>query len=766
MSALVDLTRISSLYERFAERVALGRERLGRPLTLTEKILFAHLDAPERQGLTRGRDTALLHPDHVALQDATAQMAVLQFMTAARERVALPVTVHCDHLITARSSAEEDLDEALSRNGEVFEFLRSAAARYGVGFWEPGAGIIHQVLLENHAFPGGLMIGTDSHTPNAGGLGMLAVGVGGADAVDAMMGLPWAVTLPKMIGVRLTGTLTGWTAPKDVILKLACELSVKGGTGAVVEYFGPGTRALSATGKATVTNMGAEIGATSSVFPFDERIAAYLRTTGRDSVADEAERYAEFFAPDPEVEKDPARFFERVIEIDLTTLEPHVVGPHTPDLARPISRLAEDARREGYPLDLGAALIGSCTNSSYEDLGRAAHIAGQAAPRGIVARAELFVSPGSERVRATIARDGLLDALEAVGARLLANACGPCIGQWHRAPHGEGGANSIVTSFNRNFAGRHDGNPQTHAFIASPEVVTALALAGRLDFNPLEDTLPTEDGEGLKLTPPAADDLPAQGFSVVRGGFVAPPEDGSEVTVVIAEDSERLQALTPFPAWDGRPLEGLRVLLRARGKCTTDHISAAGQWLRFRGHLENISRNLLLGATNDFTGEVGRGTDVETGERGVPLPELAFRYRQRGVEWLIVGDDNYGEGSSREHAAMEPRFLGGRVVVARSFARIHETNLKKQGILPLTFCDPDDYGAFLEDDKVDVVGLLDLAPGSRVKLRLRHAAGSVTEIDTEHTLTAEQVRWWQAGSAINSYGRNPQSSTASVDRGE
>ena len=744
-----NLDAIQRLYESLAERHAIGRKRLGRPLTLAEKILFAHFTDPENQPLERGKDEALLRPDHVAMQDATAQMALLQFMVAGRERVALPTTVHCDHLILARTGADADLAGALNTNKEVYDFLRTVSGRYGIGFWKPGSGIIHQVVLENYAFPGGLMIGTDSHTPNAGGLGMVAVGVGGADAVDAMVGMPWAVRMPKLIGVKLTGALNGWTAAKDVILKLAGILTVKGGTGAIVEYFGPGTRSISCTGKATITNMGAEIGATTSTFPFDDRMATYLRATERAEVAALAEKYADALRADPEVAEAPERYYDRIIEIDLSTLEPHVVGPHTPDLARPISKMGDDARANDYPLDVRVALIGSCTNSSYEDIGRAAHIARQAAAKGLKAKAQILITPGSDQIYNTIKRDGLLEVLEGVGAKVLANACGPCIGQWQREDIEKGERNSILTSFNRNFARRNDGNIGTHAFISGPEMVMALAFGGRLDFNPLTDTLRTPDGGELRFEPPVAPELPEKGFAAGLAGYIDPPSDPSRVDVAIDSKSERLQRLTPFAAWDGAPLEGLRVLLRARGKCTTDHISAAGPWLKYRGHLENISQNLLLGAQNDFTGESGRGTDVDSGEGGVPLPELAKRYRDRGEQWIVVGDENYGEGSSREHAAMEPRFLGGRAVVVRSFARIHETNLKKQGMLPLVFADPTDYGKFRETDRIDVLDLEKLAPGTTIRLRLRHDDGSEDLVPTRHTFTEEQIGWFRAGSALN-----------------
>ncbi|MHC4470417.1 MAG: aconitate hydratase [Planctomycetota bacterium] len=746
---LTDIDLVRAVYERFDERVKIGRERLARPLTLAEKILFAHLDTPETQEVERGESYAFFRPDRVAMQDATAQMALLQFILTGRPKVAVPSTVHCDHLIRARVGAEDDLAGAEGENAEVYRFLQQASAKYGIGFWKPGAGIIHQVILENYAFPGAMMIGTDSHTPNAGGLGMVAIGVGGADAVDVMAGEPWGLTWPKLIGIRLTGTPSGWTSPKDAILKLAGILSVKGGTGHIVEYFGPGTAALSATGKATITNMGAEVGATTSVFPFDEKGAAYLRTTGREAVAELAEEYAAHLRADPEVADDPDRYYDRVIEIDLSALEPHLVGPHTPDLAHPMSRMGEDVEREGYPDEVKVALIGSCTNSSYEDIDRAASLARQAKEAGLQVKAKLLVSPGSEQIRATIERDGQLELLESVGAVVLANACGPCIGQWDRADIEKGVRNSIVTSFNRNFARRNDGNPDTLAFIGGPELVTALAFGGRLSWNPVTDAIPLPDGGEFRFEPPVGAELPSGGFTRGAEGFEAPPEDGSSVELSVAPDSERLQLLEPFPAWDGEDLEGLPVLLKAAGKCTTDHISAAGPWLRFRGHLENISGNLYLSAQNAFAEEPGKGTDVTTGERGVALPELAKRYGQQGVQWVVIGDENYGEGSSREHAAMEPRHRGCRAVIARSFARIAETNLKRQGILPLWFAVAADYDLIRETDRVAVKGLGGLAPDSTVTVALTHEDGTEDAFAVRHTLSAAQVEWFKAGSALN-----------------
>jgi aconitate hydratase len=746
LSTPVDL--IERLYAQLPERVGIARRRLGRPLTFVEKILFNHLRDPENQGVERGVDYGEYLPDRVAMQDATAQMALLQFMTARLPRVAVPTTVHCDHLIQAHVAAGPDLAVAEETNREVYDFLRSVSAKYGIGFWKPGSGIIHQVVLEHYAFPGGMMIGTDSHTPNAGGLGMVAIGVGGADAVDVMTGGPFGVRVPKLIGVRLTGELSGWTSAKDVILKLAGILSVKGGTGAIVEYFGPGAAGLSATGKATSCNMGAELGATTSVFPYDERMAAYLKSTGREQYADLANAVAEHLRADDEVDADPERFFDRVVEIDLSTLEPHIVGPHTPDLARPVSQMGADAQREGYPVELTSALVGSCTNSSYEDIGRATHVARQAAARGVSAKTPLLVTPGSEQVRATIARDGMIAGLEEIGATVLANACGPCIGQWKRDDIQPGQTNSILTSYNRNFPKRNDGNAATLAFIASPEIVVAQALAGRLDFDPTHDTLTAADGTEFRLEPPTGDELPERGFDPGELGYLEPPADGSGVEVVVDPASERLQLLEPFPAWDGQDYTDCVVLLKAAGKCTTDHISPAGPWLRYRGHLDRISDNMFIGANSAFGGEAGQGTNVLTGATD-SYSSIARDYRAKGVRWVAVGDENYGEGSSREHAAMEPRFLGGVAVLVRSFARIHETNLKKQGMLPLTFADPSSYDLVRVDDRVDILGLAELAPGRPVRVRLRHADGTTDEFDTTHTLSEEHIAWFRAGSALN-----------------
>jgi aconitate hydratase len=728
---------VEAAYARFPESVAAARERIDRPLTFGEKTLFAHAVDARAVGIARGVDYGDYRPDRVAMQDALAQVVLLQFMLAGLSTTAVPTTVHCDHLIRARVGAATDLADAVDANREVYEFLQTGCAKYGIGFWKPGSGIIHQVVLENYAFPGGMMIGTDSHTPNAGGLGMIAVGVGGGDAVDVMSGGPFNLRVPRHIGVRLTGTLSGWTAPKDVILKVAGLLSVKGGTGAIVEYFGPGARSISATGKATICNMGAEIGATCSLFPYDANTAKYLRATGREAIADLADRHAEFLDHDPAVDAHAERCFDRVVEIDLSTLEPHLVGPGTPDRDRPVSEIAAEAEREGYPLEISVALVGSCTNSSYEDIGRAAHIARQAAARGLRVRSPLMITPGSEQVRATIERDGLLSDLESIGATVLANACGPCIGQWDRIDSPDG-PNVIVTSFNRNFPARNDGNKNTLAFIGSPETVVGMALGGRLDGAFLRD-----------FDAPVADDLPALGFDRGDSGFVAPGGDPARIAVTVRPGSERLELLAPFAAWNGQDLHGLRVLLKAKGKCTTDQVSPAGKWLEYRGHLTNISRNLFSGVINAYADrEPGLGIDARDGSV-VALPDLALAYKTAGIDWIAVGDDNYGEGSSRELAAMEPRFMGGRAVLARSFARIAETNLKKQGVLTLVFADPADYDRVQAADLVDIIGLTELAEGSRVGIVLRHADGTVDEIDATHTLSAEHIEWFAAGSALN-----------------
>jgi aconitate hydratase len=740
---------VEAAYERYPERTAIARERLGRPLTFAEKVLVAHADDPSTIGLERGGDYGDYRPDRVAMQDATAQMALLQFTLAGLPRVAVPTTVHCDHLIQARVGADADMRNAVDVNSEVYEFLRTVSAKYGIGFWKPGSGIIHQVVLEQYAFPGGMMIGTDSHTPNAGGLGMIAIGVGGADAVDVMAGWPFNTRVPKLIGVRLTGELSGWAAPKDVILAVAGILTVKGGTGAIVEYFGPGAPSISATGKATICNMGAEIGATCSLFHYDDAIERYLKATGREDLADLADRYADHLRNDPDVDADPSRFYDRVVDVDLSELEPHLVGPHTPDLDRPISAVRAAVESEGYPAEISAALVGSCTNSSYEDIGRAANVARQASAAGLRVKTPLLITPGSEQVRATIERDGLLADLEAIGATVLANACGPCIGQWQRDDITPGETNTIVSSFNRNFPARNDGNAATLSFIGSPETVTAMALTGRLDVDFVREPIAAPDGTDVKLVAPVADELPSKGFDPGESGFVAPAGDPSTVEVVVRPGSERLELLTPFAAWDGQDLHGLRVLMKAAGKCTTDHISPAGRWLRYRGHLTNISGNLFVGVTNAFTpGESGVGVDVRDGSR-VPLPDLAKRYKEAGIDWVAIGDENYGEGSSREHAAMEPRYMGCKAVIARSFARIHEANLKKQAVLALTFANPADHELVRVDDTVDVRGLAELAPGRPVKVVLHHADGSSDEISTTHTMSEEHIAWFRAGSALN-----------------
>lgn len=740
---------VSKVYEDSRSRLGVVRGRLNRPLTLAEKIVFGHLSDPENQELERGEATLALVPDRVAMQDATAQMAILQFMQAGRDVTAVPTTVHCDHLLLAHKGAAYDKAFALNANQEVFDFLRSASARYQMGFWKPGAGIIHQIVLENYAFPGGLIIGTDSHTPNGGGLGMIACGVGGADAVDVMVGMAWEVKDPKLIGVKLTGKLNGWTAPKDVILKLCGILTVNGGTNAIIEYFGPGTAEISCTGKATITNMGAELGATTSIFPYDERMGRYLRATERADLADLADANTDLLVADAEVLANPDKYYDQIVEIDLTTLEPHLVGPHTPDLVRPVGQMAADVEREGYPEVLTAALVGSCTNSSYEDICRASDVARQATAQGLKMKAKLWVSPGSEQIYETIKRDGQLADLEAVGATVLTNACGPCIGQWQRDDIKDGVVNSIVSSFNRNFKKRADGNPQTHSFIGSPEVVMAYGLAGTLKFNPLVDSLINEAGESVRLQAPAvADELPEDGFVTAHDGYIPPPADASDVSIEINPESERIARLVPFAPWDGHDYLALPLLIKALGKCTTDHISMAGPWLKFRGHLDNISDNMLIGAVNAFTSETNSVKNVETGQYDA-VPATARDYKKRGLKWVVVGDENYGEGSSREHAAMEPRHLNCAAVIVRSFARIHETNLKKQGVLPLTFVNPADYDLIQEGDRIDLKGLADLAPDRQVDCTLHHVDGSTDAVDLAHTMTVEQVDWFVAGSALN-----------------
>lgn len=749
---LFDLDRILKVYEAYGARVSCAREMLGRPMTLAEKVLYGHLaeklpGAPFR----RGEDYVEFNPDRVAMQDATAQMALLQFMQAGIPRSRVPATVHCDHLVVAKTGAENDLLQALTSNKEVYAFLESVARKYGIGFWKPGAGIIHQVILENYAFPGGMMIGTDSHTPNAGGLGMVAIGVGGADAVDVMAGMPWELKWPKLIGVRLTGELSGWTASKDVILKVAGLLTVKGGTGAIVEYFGPGAESMSCTGKATICNMGAEIGATTSIFAYDDEMSAFLRATGRESVADAAGRVAAELRSDPDVYEHPENYFDQVIEINLSELEPYINGPFTPDLACPLSKFADAVREKGYPQKLSAGLIGSCTNSSYEDMERAASLARQAVAKKVKPKAELIVTPGSQQVRAAMERDGQLQALEAIGAKILANACGPCIGQWMRTGIEKGELNSIMTSFNRNFAARNDGNPGTHAFVASPEMVTAIVLAGDMTFNPMTDTLLNEDGHPVRFDPPTGEKLPPQGFAQADIGYQAPAADGSRVEVAIADDSQRLQRLEPFAGWDGEEMKGLRLLIKIKGKCTTDHISPAGPWLRFRGHLDKISDNCFTGAVNAFNGEVNVVKNQLTGEAGnVPATQRAYKAADLGS--IVVGDENYGEGSSREHAAMEPRYLGIRAVLVKSFARIHETNLKKQGMLALTFANKADYELIQEDDVADILGLKHFAPGVPLTVVFHHADGTKDSVKALHSYNENQISWFKAGAALNLIG--------------
>jgi len=741
---MLDLIR--NTYDRLEQRIPRGRQRLGRPLTLAEKILIGHLPSIEgdEPAPRRRESTVGLRPDRVAMQDATAQMAMLQFMHAGMDKVSVPTTIHCDHLIRAHTGARNDLLTAFDENAEVYDFLKSVSSRYGIGFWDPGSGIIHQVVLENYAFPGGMMIGTDSHTPNAGGLGMIAIGIGGADAVDVMADQDFGLRWPGVIGVKLTGELSGWTSAKDVILKLMSVLTVKGGTGHIVELIGPGARTISATGKGTICNMGAEHGATTSIFPYDDKMKAYLEATERAEWAKLADEIAELLRPDPEVEADPEKFYDRVVEIDLSTLEPWVVGPHSPDLARPLSQLGADAKENGYDTRVRYGLIGSCTNSSYEDITRAAHLAKQAIEAGLEIRIPLMVTPGSNRVLDTIKRDGLLEVFEGIGATVLANACGPCIGQWKRDDIEMGDTNTIISSYNRNFRGRNDQNRETLSFLMSPEVVTAMTFSGELSFNPLTDRI----GD-FEFEPPEGEQLPPGGFSSSVEGFVEPPDDGAGIQVEIAVDSKRLQFLERFDPWDGNDYEDLLILVKAKGKCTTDHISAAGPWLRFRGHLDNISDNMFLGAVNAFTDEPGTGKDQLSGESGQSFPVIARHYKNEGVGWVVFGDENYGEGSSREHAAMEPRHMGGKAIIVRSFARIAETNLKKQGVLALTFVNPADFDQVQEDDRVAVKGLDGLAPGKAVQLELSHADGSSHSFEVKHSLTAEQIEWFKAGSALN-----------------
>ncbi len=738
---------VQSVYQKLNENLKTVRKRLGRPLTLAEKILYGHLDQPDSQDMTRGSSFLNLRPDRVAMQDATAQMALLQFMLAGRDESAVPATVHCDHLIRAQDGLDEDMKVAMAENKEVFDFLATCSSRYNIGFWKPGAGIIHQVILENYAFPGGLMIGTDSHTPNAGGLGMLAIGVGGADASDVMSGLPWEVKNPKLIGVHLKGKMRGWTSAKDVILKLCGILTVKGGTNKIVEYFGEGCESISCTGKATITNMGAELGATCSVFPYDSRMSTYLKTTERADLAKLAEENKDLLVADPETLKDPKSYYDEVIEIDLSALEPHLVGPHSPDAARPLSEVKKAMKENGWPTKLSAALVGSCTNSSYEDIGRATHVAKQALAQGHKMPQLFMVSPGSSLIKATIERDGMMQVLNDVGATVLANACGPCIGQWNRPKMKKGEVNVIVNSFNRNFRGRNDSNPETLSFIGSPEVVMALGLAGRLDFNPETDEIESSNGKKIKLKAPEAAELPSSGFVADPDGYQAP--QGRSVAVKVDAKSDRLQILEPFKAWSGGDLKDLLVLAKAKGKCTTDHISPAGPWLKYRGHLDNISNNMLIGATNFFNDQIGKGRNVLTGETDKEFPQIARDYKAKGRSWVVIGDENYGEGSSREHAAMSPRFLGALAVITKSFARIHETNLKKQGVLALNFANPADYDKIREDDILDILGLKDFAPKKNLKLNIRHKDGSQDQIELSHSFNAEQIRWFKAGSALN-----------------
>lgn len=744
-----DLDMIKAAYKALPGRIAKARQVVGKPLTLSEKILYSHLHEDQPlQVFGRGKSYVNFSPDRVAMQDATAQMALLQFMSAGIPKVRVPSTVHCDHLILAKNGASQDLKESLTASGEVFNFLESVSNKYGIGFWKPGAGIIHQVVLENYAFPGGMMIGTDSHTVNAGGLGMVAIGVGGADAVDVMAGMPWELKWPKLIGVKLTGKLSGWTSAKDVILKVAGILTVKGGTGAIVEYFGPGALTLSCTGKGTICNMGAEIGATTSTFGYDAKMAEYLRGTGRKEVADLADKVKEHLTGDPEVYANPEKYFDQVIEIDLSTLEPHVNGPFTPDRAIPISQFANEVRKNGWPQELEVGLIGSCTNSSYEDITRSASLAKQAVDKKLKTKAEFTITPGSEQVRYTVERDGYLGVFEKMGGVVLANACGPCIGQWARHTNDPNRKNSIITSFNRNFAKRNDGNPNTHAFVASPEITTAFAIAGDLTFNPLTDTLTNEDGQQVRLDEPKGVEFPPQGFDVEDAGYIEPAKDGSKVQVKIDPKSNRLQALSPFKAWDGKNLTGMRLLIKAKGKCTTDHISMAGPWLRFRGHLDNIANNTLTGAVNYFNEKTDSVKNQLTGEYG-PVPATQRAYKAAGIPTLVVGDHNYGEGSSREHAAMQPRHLGIRVILVKSFARIHETNLKKQGMLALTFANEADYDKIQEDDTIDIVDLTSFAPDRQLTLVLKHKDGTTDTIKVNHTYNAGQIEWFKAGSALN-----------------
>ncbi|PKB82444.1 MAG: aconitate hydratase [SAR202 cluster bacterium Io17-Chloro-G9] len=751
MSAIESTTEfVTTAYQKMERNLEVVRGRLNRPLTLAEKVLLGHLDDPAGAELLPGDSYIMLNPDRVAHQDVTGQMAILQFMQSGRTKAAVPTTVHCDHLVQARVGASSDLQDALNENSEVYQFLESSCRRYGLGFWKPGSGIIHQVVLENYAFPGGLLIGTDSHTPNAGGLGMLAIGVGGADAADVMAGLPWEVKYPTLIGVHLTGEMSGWTAPKDIIIHLAGVLTVSGGTNAIIEYFGPGAASISCTGKATTTNMGAELGATGDIYPYDERMGTYLRATGRAGLAEVAGQYRHLLTADPEVERDPSQYFDRIVEIDLSKLEPQITGPHSPDRARPISDMAREVQENDFPDKISVTLVGSCTNSSYEDMSRVAYVAQQAKDHGLNLVTPFLLTPGSEQVRATIHRDGQQAIVEEIGGTVLANACGPCIGQWNRPEIERGQRNTIVSSYNRNFPARNDANPETMNFIASPELAMALGLGGRLSFNPLTDTLVGADGKEFQLTPPGpAPEVPANGFDQGVSGYVEPPENGDDVQVNVDPNSNRLQVLNPWPAWDGNDITDVPVLVKAQGKCTTDHISPAGPWLRFRGHLNNLSDNMFLGANNAFTDDPGTGKNQLSGEEVQPIPQLAREYQAQGVRWVAIGDDNYGEGSSREHAAMSPRMLGAAAIITRSFARIHESNLKKQGLLPFTFEDPGDYDRIREDDRLSLLGLRELTPGRAVSCVLKHADGTEETINLRHTMNEGQIEWFKAGSAMN-----------------
>jgi len=740
---------VSRVYKKLQENIEKYRKLVGRPLTLTEKLLAGHLEQISDKNLDEGKKYVFLRPDRVALQDVTGQMVMLQFIQAGIKQTSLPTTVHCDHLIRAQVEGDTDMKVSLDENNEVFKFLQSASGKYGCGFWKPGAGIIHQVVLENYAFPGGLMIGTDSHTPNAGGLGMIAIGVGGLDAAETMAGMPWELLYPKRIGVKLTGELTGWTSSKDIILKVAEELTVSGGTNSIIEYFGPGTKSISCTGKATITNMGAEVGATCSIFPYDERMETYLKYTNREEIAELANKNKELLIADPEIEKSPEQYFDRIVEINLSTLEPHIVGPHTPDLARKISDLSGDVKSKNYVDPISVALIGSCTNSSYEDMSRAADLAEQAKSKGIKSKIPLLVTPGSEQIRGTIERDGQMDSLKEIGATVLANACGPCIGQWSRPELDKDEKNTIVTSYNRNFPGRNDGRRNTLNFIGSPEMIIALALGGRLSFNPLQDELTAADGTKFRLEPPKpAAEVPKEGFKIPEGIFITPPENSDNLEVIIDPNSKRLQRLEPFSKWDGEDFEEIPIIIKAKGKCTTDHISPAGAWLSLRGHLDNLSDNMLLGAVNAFNDEVGKGKNILNGQIEL-FSKIARQYKENKMRWIIVGDNNYGEGSSREHAAMTPRYLGCAAVITKSFARIHETNLKKQGILALTFSNPDDYDKIQEDDKISLLGLNNLEPEKPVACVLFHNDGSKDEISLEHSYNNSQIEWFKAGSALN-----------------